>query len=185
MFDDESDGELVRRISHCLGDTRAAEAELCRRFAGRVRLYGLRHLRSEEPARDLTQAVLLAVLEAVRAGRVEDPDRIDRFVLGTCRHIALRQRRADTRAEPVEEERLDVLSYLPEVERIDVGALLRCLAVLDTRARSVVLMSYQDEKSSDEIARLLEMTPGNVRVVRHRAVAHLRTCLDGGPEVDR
>src|SRR5688572_5444185 len=75
MRDDGSDAELVRRIMAGGGDARAAEAELCRRFAPRVRLYGLRHLRSEDRARDLVQSVLLAVLEAVRAGRVEDPDR--------------------------------------------------------------------------------------------------------------
>jgi RNA polymerase sigma-70 factor (ECF subfamily) len=46
------DSELARRI--VAAGTRhdaAAEAELCRRFAPRIRLYGLRHLRSDAAPR--------------------------------------------------------------------------------------------------------------------------------------
>src|SRR6187551_1021000 len=75
------DGELVRAIAARAEDAPAAEAELCRRFAPRIRLYGLRHLRDEDRAADLVQAVLLAVLQAARAGRIADADRVDRFML--------------------------------------------------------------------------------------------------------
>src|SRR5512134_1594950 len=44
-----------------------AEAELYRRLAPRVRLYGLRHLRNAHAAEDLMQQVLLMTLERVRA----------------------------------------------------------------------------------------------------------------------
>ena len=43
----DDDAELARRIAAAEpGRDASAEAELCRRFAPRVRLYGLRHLRS-------------------------------------------------------------------------------------------------------------------------------------------
>lgn len=176
---DESDGDLARRIASGAGDVRSAEGELCRRFAPRVRLYGLRHLRTEDRARDLVQSVLLAVLEALRAGRVEDPDRIDRFVLGTCRNAALRRRANDTRAEPRPHDELDVVAVIPPApETVEVRALVRCLAALDLRGRTVVQMTYVDERSTEEIAAALETTPGNVRVARHRAIAQLRRCVD-------
>jgi len=177
-----SDAELVRCIADGAGAARSAEAELCRRFVERVRLYGLRHLRSEERSADLTQSVLLAVLEAARAGRLQDPERIDRFVLGTCRHVAARLREHDARAEPTEPELLDLLARAPEPEHVDTGALVNCLAALDARARTVVQMTYQSEKSSEEIAIALSTTSGNVRVLRHRAMAQLRRCLDRGKE---
>ncbi len=41
--------------------------EMCRRMRPRIRLYGLRHLRSSSAADDLAQQVLLTVLEALRA----------------------------------------------------------------------------------------------------------------------
>jgi RNA polymerase sigma-70 factor (ECF subfamily) len=177
-----ADAELARRIA---GPTRdgLAEAELCRRFAPRVRLYGLKHLRDEDRARDLAQSVLLAVLEAVRLGRLDDPERIDRFVLGTCRNLALEARRADRRAAPTEPAELDLVAVLPETDMIDATAMHRCLVRLDVRARSVLHLSFIREKSADDIARALETTPGNVRVLRHRALAQLRRCLDGETEV--
>jgi RNA polymerase sigma-70 factor (ECF subfamily) len=186
-----TDAELVRFIAaaHAPGSARSvssshAEAELCRRFAPRIRLYGLKHLRDEERARDLVQAVLLAVLEAARADRVEDAERIDRFVLGTCRNASMRMRQIDTRATPVPDEDLDVSPFLQGVDFVDAGALAHCLSALDQRGRLVVSWSFYEERSAEEIARTLETTAGNVRVLRHRAIAALRRCLDdaGAPD---
>ena len=86
-----SDSELVHEIT-TTGST-AAEAELCRRLAPRLRLYGLRHLRDEHAAADLVQHVLLIMLKSIRAGRVRDPEKLASFVLGTCRMTVLDLRR--------------------------------------------------------------------------------------------
>ena len=53
-------------------------------MAPRIRLYGLRHLRSATAADDLVQQVLLNLLEALRAGRLREPDKLAQFVLGTA-----------------------------------------------------------------------------------------------------
>lgn len=182
MAENASDGELVRRIARFVPDpgaARDAEAELCRRFAPRVRLYGLRHLQSEDRAADLVQAVLLAVLEAARQKRIEEPDHVERFVLGTCRNMALRVQKGEARTRPVEPAELDVGAFVSPVEAIDVAALSRCFAKLDDRARTVMLLSFQTETATEEIAALTATSAGNVRVVRHRALAQLRRCLDG------
>jgi RNA polymerase sigma-70 factor (ECF subfamily) len=60
------DAELALRIGS--GTDREAEAELFRRMAPRIRLYGLRHLRDPNASDDLTQQVILTTLEALRAG---------------------------------------------------------------------------------------------------------------------
>ncbi len=59
------------------------ERSICKKFAGRIQAYGLRHLRDRRAAQDLVQHVLLSVLQALRAGRVEEPTRLDAYVLGT------------------------------------------------------------------------------------------------------
>jgi RNA polymerase sigma-70 factor (ECF subfamily) len=41
-------------------------------MAPRIRLYGLRHLRDEHAADDLTQQVLITTLETLRAGRLRE-----------------------------------------------------------------------------------------------------------------
>ena len=58
------DAALARRIAGAGARIdSAAESELYRRLAPRVRLYGLRHLRDPHAARDLVQQVLLLTLE--------------------------------------------------------------------------------------------------------------------------
>ena len=176
----ESDyAELVRAVAGGGAPARAAESEICRRFAPRIRLYGLRHLRSEDLAADLAQLVLLSTLEAIRAGRLEDPARLDRFILGVSRNTASGVRDRERRLEPRAPEDLDIGATEMNIEKIDLGALFRCISALEGRPRTVVYLSYQEERSAEEIATILETTPANVRVLRHRAVAQLRTCLDG------
>jgi RNA polymerase sigma-70 factor (ECF subfamily) len=68
------DAELARRIAAAGARPDAgAEAELCRRLAPRIRLYGLRHLRDPHAAHDLVQQVLLATLERLRECMGEAP----------------------------------------------------------------------------------------------------------------
>lgn len=177
MIESVADQELLRRIAEQDG-AREAEAELCRRFAPRIRLYGLRHLRTEDGAADLVQAALLGVLEAARKGRIEQPEHVERFVLGTCRHLAQRVRQSAARLTLTDLAQLDVAVTLPNVERLDSGALVRCMSKLDARARTVLRLSFQAESAVGEIARVLDTSAGNVRVVRHRALASLRQCLD-------
>jgi RNA polymerase sigma-70 factor (ECF subfamily) len=175
-----TDAMLARRAA--TGSDREAEAELCRRFAPRVRLYGLKHLRDEDRARDLVQAVLVTVITALRAGRVEDCDRIDRFMLGTARNVSMKMRDQDARATPMAPDELPqmVAAATTREVSVDIEALMRCIARLEQRAQTVLHLSFYRDKQADEIATVLDTTAGNVRVVRHRAIAQLKNCLAAG-----
>ena len=82
MLFDLSDADVASRAA--AGDTEA-EAEVCRRMAPRLRLYGMRHLRSGAAADDLVQQVLLVTLEALHAGKLRDYAKLPHFVLGMAR----------------------------------------------------------------------------------------------------
>ena len=95
-----ADEALARRIAGGVrGSTDAEEAELYRRFAPRVRLYGRRHLRNEAASDDLAQDVLLLAIEKLRAGEVRRPEEIGSFILGTSRMMALSERKTTRRRE--------------------------------------------------------------------------------------
>jgi RNA polymerase sigma-70 factor (ECF subfamily) len=179
VVDEASDVELVREILAGGALAQASEAALCRRFAPRIRLYGLKHLRDEERARDLVQTVLVGVLQAARSGRIDDPSRVDRFVLGTCRNTVARMRHQDARVPLASEEAVAALVAAPP-ERIEFGALFGCVSGLENRAKQILIMSFLEERSADEIATALSLASGNVRVIRHRALAAVRQCLEGG-----
>lgn len=155
------------------------EAALVREFAPRVRAYGRRHLRSETAADDLVQAVLVVVIESLRAGKVRDRERLPSFVLGTCRMMAMDWKRGELRRRTLLEvfgEDLVPAAAEPPRE-LDRGRLGACLDGLGLRERTVVLLTYYDELAAEDIATRLGMTAGNVRVVRHRALERLAGCL--------
>jgi RNA polymerase sigma-70 factor (ECF subfamily) len=160
------------------------ETELVRRFAPRVRLYGLRHLRSPAAADDLVQAVLVIVLEAVRAGSVREPDRLPSFVLGTCRHVAGGWRRGEARRQGLLERFGDGLAEAARAASappaIDLARLAGCVGGLPPREQLVINLTFYEDREADEIAAALATTAGNVRVVRHRALARLASCMGAG-----
>src|SRR5689334_10559453 len=97
---DDPAARLAKRIldSAAAGDAEA-EAEFCRQMAPRIRLFGLKRLRSEAAAADLVQDVLLLVLQKLRAGAVREPERIASFVLGAARQLCIDTRRNAGRRE--------------------------------------------------------------------------------------
>ena len=177
------DAELARRVA-CAGpvaDT-AAETELCRRLAPRARLYGSRHLRDRHAAGDLAQQVTMTTLERVRRGELRDPARLGSFVLGMCRMVVLDLRRTDRRRE-----RLlatypdDVPSADPAIApRVDHARVERCLRGLPERERSVLVLTFYDDRAAQDVAAELGITEGNVRVIRHRGLQRLRSCVESG-----
>jgi RNA polymerase sigma-70 factor (ECF subfamily) len=178
-----ADAELARRVAAAgaLADTRA-EGELCRRLAPRIRLYGLRHLRDPHAAQDLVQQVLLATLERLRAGKIREPEKIVSFVLGMCRMTVLEIRRGTRRREELLATYGDTPEavHAPEPLALDAERLGGCLQALAERERSVVTLTFLAEKPAGEVANALGLTAGNVRVIRHRALARLRQCMGEG-----
>ncbi len=179
----QSDRGLAVRIAAGGGLDREAEDEVCRRFAPRIRLYGLRHLGDEAAAADLVQEVLLTVLDRLRSGALREPDRLASYFLGACRLAVSDLRRGVARREALlARHGAELTPAAAEGPRVDVDRLDRCLEELLPRERAVLQLTFFSERASDEIAEELGTTSGNVRVVRHRALAHLRACM-GAEEV--
>ena len=176
MEKERNDADLVRQIE--LND-REAEAELFKRMAPRIRLYGLRHLRDPHAADDLVQQVLITSLEALRAGRLRDPGRLTSFVLGTCRMTVLDLRRNRQRRERLLEQfGPDTLAPVPPpMPRLDQERLAHCVQKLKERERAVIVMTFYDEQTGADVARFLGASEANVRVICHRAIGQLRDCM--------
>lgn len=178
-----TDGEVARAImAGGTGATGAAEAELYRRFAPRVRLYGLRHLRDEDAARDLAQHVLMLAIGKLRDGAVREPDQIASFILGASRTSVIDLRRQERRRQRLRDTLLAPVACADPLDdgRLDLDRLEACLAALAERERVVVLLSFYAEKTASDAAGELGTTAGNVRVIRHRALQRLRTCILSG-----
>ena len=176
------DAELARRIAAAGGADVAAEAELYRRLAPRVRLYGLKHLRDRQAASDLVQHVLMLTIERLRTGKLRDDERLVSFVFGTCRMTVLELRRTGARRERLLELYADDVPMADPATspRLERARLLACLERLSERERSVLVMTFYDDQPARDVGAALALSEANVRVIRHRGLERLRTCMTGG-----
>lgn len=180
---DASEAELARAITGARpGSAQDAEGELYRRFAPRVRLYGLRHLRDEEAARDLAQQVMLLTIERLREGAVRDPNQIASFILGASRTMTRDLQRRERRREALRQSAGETtLTVEPSIgNAIDLERLERCMRHLSDRERAVLFLTFYAEKKTTEVGQELGLAEGHVRVIRHRALGRLRQCLVSG-----
>ena len=178
-----SDAALAHRIAGGLaGSTDAEEAELYRRFAPRVRLYGRRHLQNDAAAADLAQDVLLLTIQRLHAGEVRRPEEIGSFILGTSRMMAHAERRVARRREALAARFIaTAMETRPsDMVTLDAPRVVSCLRALGERERLVVMLTFYADREAPRIAEDLGVSPGAVRVIRHRAMARLRDCVLGG-----
>jgi RNA polymerase sigma-70 factor (ECF subfamily) len=176
-----SDAELASAVMRAgVVGSPAEEAELCRRFGRRVRLYGRRRLRDDSAVDDLVQRVMLVVLSKLRGGEVREPERIDSFVLGTARIVSREMARPREHAELDEQMPCPLAETRPDP--LEVERLAECLKALAERERTVVSLSFFGGQSAAEVGDELGMQPGNVRITRHRALQRLRSCMGLGAQ---
>jgi RNA polymerase sigma-70 factor (ECF subfamily) len=110
---------------------------------------------------------------------VREPDRIASFVLGASRMTVLEMRRGTQRREALLETWGETTEAFeaPEPLALDRDRLAGCLEALSERERSVVALTFFSDKPAEEVGAELALSSGNVRVIRHRALARLRTCM--------
>ncbi|MFB7946967.1 SigE family RNA polymerase sigma factor [Kitasatospora phosalacinea] len=130
-------------------------------------------------AEDLTQTALARIYASWhRVEQAESPTAYARTVLVRC-YLSHRRLRRSTE--------LPVLDGLPEQAAPDHDpalrvALLAALAELPPKDRAVLVLRYWEDRSVDETAAELQLSPGTVRVRALRALTRLRRQL--APHLD-
>lgn len=161
---------LIGRIRS--GD-RAAEDELVALYKRRIFAIAAARTGDREAARDLTQEVLMAVLQAARKGQVRESDRLAAFIQGTARNLInnyfrSRGRRAECSLEVVVEISADPVEEQETAERSRLlREELRGYSVLD---QQILLFSLVDGHSLAEVAERLKMSHEAVRARKSRLV---------------
>ena len=146
-------------------------------------------LRDEALVEDLVAAICE---RAVKNLDRYDPHKggMDAWMFGIARHELMRYLR-DTRRKPMEvslDNLPDLAAAGADVEETAehahlVRLAMRMLGKLDSRDQELIALRYGAGLSSDEIGRLLNLTPGNVRVRLHRTLEQLQqhvAALEGG-----
>ncbi len=169
------------------------EHQLIDRFWGRVCVLAARRLRDPNAAEDVAQETMRRVVEAMRAGRVQNPAALPAFVFQTARHICLHSFRSQSREEralnrfsadgTAPDDVPDALIKLISSE--DCVAVRAALDRLPEPERALLLALYFEGIDSASVATSLDVTAGALRVRKHRALGHLAELLGRAPSVKR
>jgi RNA polymerase sigma factor (sigma-70 family) len=151
----------------------AAEEEFVRQFQEKIACFVRVHTHEAEVSRDLTQDVLIAVVHALRAGRLREGERLAAFVYGVARNLV--NNYARTRSRMPREAPLDAALHLASVpDRTEdaerAGLVTRALGELDVTDRTILRLTLAEGLKPGEISRRLGLTPEVVRSRKSRAL---------------
>jgi RNA polymerase sigma-70 factor (ECF subfamily) len=189
MSDVVEEARLVAGLRR--GDEWAFEAVI-RLYGGRLLAVARRYVRNDEDANDVLQVAYLSAFKAIAQfeGSAQLSTWLHRIVVNTAL-MKLRSRRR--RPEESIEELLPsfhgdgrhVEQFASWTTPADVlleqqqtrAAVRRCIDEMPESYRTVLMLRDIDERSTDEVAELLMITPGAVKVRLHRARQALSTLL--------
>jgi RNA polymerase sigma factor (sigma-70 family) len=165
---------LVQRIRE--GDGQA-ESELVSRFLPRVFEFSLARTCSYESARDLGQDAMLAVLRALRGGKLRDDQKLVPFILGTTRNLIQNHFRRVSRRpqeEPIAEDLPAPGWEDPALAAHRTSALREAIQALDQDSRRVLLWALVDGLTPAEISHRLGLPSEVIRQRKSRALKRVR-----------
>ncbi|HMP90737.1 MAG TPA: sigma-70 family RNA polymerase sigma factor [Kiritimatiellia bacterium] len=160
--------------------------------------YALMRLRNHDAARDAVQETFLAAIKSLDRydGRVE----IRFWLRGILRFKIIDHMRKTSREQSVDtqdgHEILDSLLFKasgiptirPEAWKIDPGqAIMReefwpvfesCLGKLKDLVRQAFVLKTVDDMETEEVCKVLEISPNHLWVLNHRARTQLKKCIE-------
>ena len=140
------------------------------------------HTDNREDAEDLLQEVFTSCYKAQ-----------DRFDSSKCSEVAwlfiiaknrlknyYRDKKTTTSLDAMEVDQKDPTDYMAKAVHLmhcrEVAA--EVIKTLDERSRQIILLRFFEEKSHEEIADMLNLTTGNVRVIQSRALKQMELYLN-------
>jgi RNA polymerase sigma-70 factor (ECF subfamily) len=173
------------------GDEWAFEA-VVRQYGGRLLAVARRYVRHDDDAHDVLQAAYLSAFRAIAQfeGSSQLCTWLHRIVVNTAlMKLRSRRRRPEESIEHLLPSFIEDGHHVEQfaawttpadvlVEQRQTRATVRrCIDELPESHRTVLLLRDIDERTTDEVAELLMITPGAVKVRLHRARQALSTLL--------
>lgn len=182
MHDEPRDCEPARADDDLVVRARTDRASLgllYDRYYPRVVHYCLRRLFDRSLAEDVTSEVFLHVAAHVHdfAGSTESDFRGWLFRIATNAvnaHLRQTRRRSELWQAAAVRGNLTKQTVAHDFDRLDWPVVYQAICELDEREQAIVMLRFFGECSYEEIAAVVESTPGAVRTALSRALAGIR-----------
>jgi RNA polymerase sigma-70 factor (ECF subfamily) len=157
------------------------EASLLESFRPRLLYFALRRLRDRTIAEEIVQDTLTAVLEALRADRLEDPAKLPGYVFGVARNLVSKAFRTRL-LEANHDSDPELIDLGPWLEDREAALLLEeqrqqvreALGQLSPNDRDILQRTFVEEQSLEEIAGAVGIPYAAARKRKSRALERLR-----------
>lgn len=171
---------LIDRILQ--GDA-AAEEELVVAFGRKVFVILLGRVSDSEAAREITQDVMMAVLDAIKRGKVREPERLAGFIHGVARNLANNHIRSRA-SGPQWVELQEGAVWFDGEEAAEMAdrkrRLLAAIADLEEIDRTILTLSIVRGLSSREVAAAMALSDEATRARKSRALRRVAEKLREG-----
>jgi RNA polymerase sigma-70 factor, ECF subfamily len=145
---------------------------------------------SPERVDDVRQETLTRVIATLRReGGIRQPERFGAFVNSTCKNVLRENMRDFQRAQPLQQDHLDVPDKILDLERALISEetkkkVRQILEEMKERDRQLLAAIFLEEKDKDEVCRDFGVEREYLRVLLHRAKERFRSCfLRGQPNL--
>jgi RNA polymerase sigma-70 factor, ECF subfamily len=170
-----------------LDGDKAAESDLFVFFQPRVYEFVMIRTGDADLAQELGQEVLIAVIRALRAGRLRQQDNLKSYVYGVARNLLHDQLRTKARQKldqmPPD---FDLPQPGPQYEELERERIARAaIGDLEPTDRRILLMVLVDGLKAGEIALRMGISADGVRQRKSRALRKLSALLSRNPAGER
>jgi RNA polymerase sigma factor (sigma-70 family) len=171
--------DLADRVRE--GDS-SAEEELSMHSHPRIMAMAVVRLRDPEVAREIAQDALLAILMALRSGKLREAEKLPGFVSGTARNLInnhFRSQRGQPDPMALDPNTPSPVNLTTESELVEQRRIVReALGRIDARDRTILLLTLLEGMNPREIAPRVGLSVENVRTRKMRAVRRITAELD-------
>ncbi|MFN2144269.1 MAG: RNA polymerase sigma factor, partial [Anaerolineales bacterium] len=136
-----------------------------------------------EEAEDLTERVFLKIWELICDQKITKINNFQAWLYRVAHNQVIDYHRKkkpitiDTQEETGLFGKSDLNTESDVQKKLDQQALLAAVEKLDDQSQEVIVLRFMNDLSHAEVAKILDLEPGHVRVLQHRAINQLRKIM--------
>jgi len=175
-------GSDMPLIQEAMAGDKHAFGRLYDLYAGQIFRYVLLRVGDRSAAMDMTEDVFLKAWESLpRFGRKERGLNFRAWLYRIAHNSIIDRYRTDRGEIPIDtlpqwaDDQPSVTRLIEQSEQ--AGELIRALQELDPVAEQVIILKFHAGLDAGEIARVMDLSAGNVRIIQYRGLKKLREIL--------